>query len=170
MHIYCEPKWCTPSGRRTDGLAEPEVKDHGPGALFAQVAHLEAASVHAFLRLERELRHHGAPASLIRAARQAARQEAQHARVTRRLARRFGGVVPRVRLVTGEPRSLEAIAVENAVEGQVRERGGALLAHFQLRAAHHPEVRAAMARIAPMLAARPMQYVATGQLTNCMVS
>jgi hypothetical protein len=45
-------------------------------------------------------------------------------------------------------RDLEAIAVENAVEGCVREAFGALVASWQAVAAVDPLVRATMARIA----------------------
>jgi hypothetical protein len=45
-------------------------------------------------------------------------------------------------------RSLEGIAVENAVEGCVREALGALLASWQAQAAADPLIRAAMKRIA----------------------
>jgi hypothetical protein len=47
-----------------------------------------------------------------------------------------------------QPRSLEAIAVENATEGCVRELYGALLATFQAERARDPEVRGLMQRIA----------------------
>ena len=45
-------------------------------------------------------------------------------------------------------RSIEAMALENAVEGCVRETYGALLATYQARAARDPVVRAVMKRIA----------------------
>jgi hypothetical protein len=45
-------------------------------------------------------------------------------------------------------RSLEQLAVENAVEGCVRETYGALLATWQARAAAEPRVRAMMAAVA----------------------
>jgi hypothetical protein len=46
-------------------------------------------------------------------------------------------------------RALETIAVENAVEGCVRETFGAALAMVQAQTARDGAVRAAMARIAP---------------------
>ncbi len=118
------------------------------GAYFAEMAELEAASVTAFRRLARELAWHGAPQSLRRAARRTARDEIAHTRITRTLARRFGGkpVTPRITAVA--TRSLEAIASENAVEGCVRETFGALLATHQARASADPEVRRALRRIA----------------------
>ncbi len=46
-------------------------------------------------------------------------------------------------------RSLEALAVENAVEGCVRETMGALFAMHQAASAADPHVRATMVSIAP---------------------
>lgn len=51
---------------------------------------MEAASVHAFERLARELDAHAAPQELIAAARAAVLDEMRHARTAGRLARRFG--------------------------------------------------------------------------------
>jgi hypothetical protein len=137
-------------GRRPEGLA-PAAATSGcaVGRYFADAAHLEAASVHAFRTLARELGAHGAPASLVADAKRALRDEVRHARLTRRLARAHGGVPGPVRVAPVAPRSLEAIAVENAVEGCVRETFAALLAVHQARAAADPAVREAMAIIAP---------------------
>ena len=60
---------CT--GRRTDGIAEPSEAGDALGGLFANRAYLEAVSVHAFARLERELASYGAPNGLLRATRRA---------------------------------------------------------------------------------------------------
>jgi hypothetical protein len=76
------------------------------------------------------------------------RDEVRHARLTRALARRSG---ERVAAPVVEPvcqRSLDAIAVENAVEGCVRETYGALVATRDAEAHPDPAVRAAMRRIA----------------------
>jgi hypothetical protein len=138
---------CT--GRRPAGLVEPPLRARSElGAHFAAMAYLEAASVHAFRALRDELRHHGAPRSLIRAAERAARDERRHARMTSALARRHGGVVPPVRRERTRARSIEAIALENAVEGCVRETYGATMATYQARVAADPAVRAALERIA----------------------
>jgi hypothetical protein len=118
------------------------------GSYFAEIAHLEAAAVVAFRVLRDELRAQGAPKKLVRAAARAARDEIRHARATGALARRFGAT-PRVPVVApASPRSLEAMALENAIEGCVRETYGALLATRQARLATDPVVRAAMRRIA----------------------
>ena len=157
--MECVPD-CT--GRRPAGLvgtfdpegrgegAHPPSRSHGLllGEYFAQMARLEAASVDAFRHLRRELVAHRAPRRLIRAAERAARDEVRHARMTHALALRYGAnrVVAQVRR---QPvRTLEEIAVENAVEGCVREAFGALVAHWQSVAALDRVVRRAMARIA----------------------
>jgi hypothetical protein len=112
------------------------------------MARLEAASIAAFRHLRRELVAHRAPRRLVRAAERAARDEVRHARITGGLARRHGSepIAPRVESVA--VRSLEAVAIENAVEGCVREAFGALVASWQARAASDPVIRAAMTRIA----------------------
>lgn len=144
--LKCHPG-CT--GRRPDGLARMQTSDCDElGRYFTEVAHLEAASVAAFRALGRELAVYGAPRSLRRAVRRAARDEVRHARLTRDLALRFGGryVPPDV---TAKPApSLETIARENATEGCVRETYGALVATYQAQAAADPQVRSAMTQIA----------------------
>jgi hypothetical protein len=136
-------------GRRPAGLqwSEPGGAT-GPGGYFAELARLEAASVAAFRTLRDELHLQGAPKKLVRAAGRAARDEVRHARATAALARRFGAEPRCARVEARAPKSLEAMAIENAAEGCVRETFGALLATWQARAAGDPVVRAAMMRIA----------------------
>lgn len=140
-------------GRRPEGLrgqrldakacASPvDLGDH-----FALAAHLEAASVIAFRRLELELRRFGAPASFARRARRARADEINHARDTAALARRFGGIVSAVDVAPMAVRDLFALALENAVEGAVRETYGALVAAFQAERAAS-ELRPLYRRIA----------------------
>jgi hypothetical protein len=136
-------------GRLTDGLAPPELAGDVLGAFFAESAWLEAASIHSFERLARELADHAAPDELVQAARTAAKDEARHARALARLARKYDAEIPRVVHRDGPTRSLEAIAIENAVEGCVGETYGALVAHWQAEHASDREVREAMATIAP---------------------
>ena len=131
-------------GRRFDGLEEVAC-----GEDFARASWLEAASIHAFRRLARELRAHGAPEELVAAARAAAKDEARHARLMTRLAKRFGAKVPRVEYTDRGVRDLEAIARENAVEACVGETYGALVAEVQARRARDAEVRDVMRSIAP---------------------
>jgi hypothetical protein len=136
-------------GRRPAGLVAARGGGAGMvGAWFARMAHLEDASVAAFLRLADELAGLGAPRALVVAARTAAGDEVRHARITARLARRFGGRVERATVERIDARPLEAVAVENAAEGCVGETWGALVALHQARVARDPAVRAALARIA----------------------
>jgi hypothetical protein len=142
---------CGPTGRRPAGLAAAAATANdgcGVGEYFAAAAHLEAASVHAFRSLARALRRHGAPARLIARAVTAARDEIRHARVTRALAAQHGARVARVAVTPSAVPSLEALALDNAREGCVRETFGALVAAWQARAAADSDVRAAMADIA----------------------
>jgi hypothetical protein len=136
-------------GRRPAGLRRPRRfgRVDVVGAHFARMAHMEAASVEAFRRLGRELVAHGAPAHLIGAARAAVDDERRHARMVGRLARRRGVTPPPVEIAAQPLRSLEAIALENAVEGCVMETWGAVEATWQARAAHDPLVRAVMGRL-----------------------
>jgi hypothetical protein len=121
----------------------------GPAAACdPRASYLEAASVDAFERLTRELEAHRAPARLRAASRRAARDEVRHARVMKKLARRAGGHVPAVHLEARHVRSLEEMAVENAVEGCVRETFGAAVAMIQAERAGDARVRRAMRRIA----------------------
>ena len=134
-------------GRRPDGF------DCGPGDMAAlgdylgAISRLEAASVDAFRSLRDELAAFGAPRRLVNAAGRAARDEIRHARSTRALARRAGGRAERPVILRRGRRSLEAVALDNAVEGCVRETFGALLATAQAQSAQDPVVRAAMQRI-----------------------
>jgi hypothetical protein len=138
---------CT--GRRLDGLSAPKIDCDDPlGAWFAEAAWLEAASVGAFRRLARELRAHGAPAHLIAAANDAARDEIRHARLMTRFAKKHGAIVPGVVVEKMGVRDLESIARENAVEGCVGETYGAALAMQQRTHAQHADVREAMRAIA----------------------
>lgn len=137
-------------GRRPEGLAQGAVAWGACTSLvthFVENAYLEAASVVAFRRLELELRRFGAPETLIARARRARVEEIDHARETARLARQHGGVVPTLDVKPMERRELLAIALENAVEGCVRETYGALVAAFQAERCA-PELRPLHRRIA----------------------
>lgn len=137
-------------GRIPAGLARATVKRASSplGDYFASAAHLEAAAVHAFRRLHDELAASGAPPRLLRAARRAQRDEVRHVRVTARLARRFGGTPAPARVSQLPLRALDAVALENAVEGCVRETFGALFASFQAANALDSEIAQAMDVIA----------------------
>jgi hypothetical protein len=140
---------CT--GRLTAGYVAPERADaaRGDGERFADMAWLEAVSVHAFARLERELTVHGASATLLRDARRARRDEVRHTAMTARLARRAGGVVRMPEPPARAPvRSLFEIALENAVEGCVRETYGAVAGLVEARTTRDRSLRRAMGTIA----------------------
>ncbi|HWB81496.1 MAG TPA: ferritin-like domain-containing protein [Nannocystaceae bacterium] len=114
----------------------------------ACAAHAEAASVGAFLALRHELAAHGAPRELCERMLAAARDEIGHARAMSRIAAQRGAVPERARFDRVGVRSLEAIAIENAIEGCVRETWSALEACAQAREAADSEIRRAMRRIA----------------------
>ena len=137
-------------GRRPRGLrrARAPITSSAVGRYFARVAHLEAASVHAFTILHDELAAVGAPAELRRATRAAVRDEIRHARVTSTLARRHGAEPAEPRISRGRPRSLEKILFENAVEGCVRETFGALVAMWQASHTRDPELAKVIQKIA----------------------
>ena len=149
--IVVECDKCTISGRRPAGLVRHRRAGaaNALGRFFATASHLEAASVVAFEGLAGDLRRLGAPAELVRAARRSAEDEVRHARETARLARRHGAEPPALRVVPGRRvRSMAAVAVENAVEGCVRETFGALVAAWQAAHAEDPRIARTMACIA----------------------
>ena len=143
-------------GRRPHGLvASRSSRKRSPrrsrrilGDYLARAAHLEAASVHAFRQLARDLAAHGAPQDLLVGAARAARDEARHARVTSELARIRGGRPAPAVVRPCPPRALGAVALENAVEGCVRETFGAAVATWQGLHATDPAIARAMRRIA----------------------
>jgi hypothetical protein len=142
------------TGRRPEGLAPPEVDARFAGAAdptaryLAEMAWLEAASVPAFERLTRELEAHGAPRRLLDASRRAVAEEVRHARTMGALATRAGARVGEPTVDVRAVRSLEDIAIENAVEGCVRETFGAVVAAVQARRARDARFRTAMKGIA----------------------
>jgi len=143
-----EPYPC--EGRRPAGLCGAEQRSRNAFVRhLADAAWLEAASVIAFRQLRSELHSQRAPRRLLRAISRSTRDERRHARTSKALARRFGVPVAPVQSQPPAPRSLLEIALENAVEGCVRETWGALIALRQAARATEPRVRATMSRIAP---------------------
>lgn len=135
-------------GRRPAGLVERAPQSRtAVGATFAALAHLEAASVVAFRRMARELQAFGAPGALVQAARDAARDELRHTRLTRALAVRLGAVIAPVTIAPATVRSLLDFALENAREGCVGETFGAALACWQAEVATDAEIRRAAEEI-----------------------
>jgi hypothetical protein len=143
--------WMGPcAGRRPEGWiaggpaeTKSRLADH-----FAMMAELEAASVTAFEVLAAELEYHGAPSELIARLREAAREEVRHAHDTGELARAFGASPSPARVEPRPIRSLEAIAIDNAVEGCVRETFGAAMGCYQAEAAADPNIAALMRTLA----------------------
>jgi len=138
-----------------EGRAHAALSTHAEGAgptplaaWLARAAHAEAASVKAFVSLARELDAHGAPSTLVAACHAAATDEIDHARRMGALAASFGGRPTKPRMGPTPVRTLLELAVENAVEGCVRETWSAMVAHWQALHASEPAVRRLMAHIA----------------------
>src|SRR6185312_2291637 len=128
--------------------AEPVDRVDAIEQFFVRSAALEAASVHAFRRLADELRRHGAPDELAQRAGASAAQEVVHARIVGEMARRYGATPVAVRLPEAGERTLLELAIDNAIEGCVRETFGAAVAQWQAATARDKRVRRAMRRIA----------------------
>jgi hypothetical protein len=142
-------------GRRPEGVLELQLSLSTATAAehYARAAYLETAAILSFQQLAFDLQALRAPASLLEEARQAARDEARHARISLRLARRFAGgqelaAWPRLpRPVRRAPRVFD-VAVENATGGCVNETFGTWLQLHQAEHALEPELRAVAAEIA----------------------
>jgi len=129
-------------GRRPDGLLEPKSRRANPLAdYYASIAHLEQAAVMAFDVIERELARFGAPQHLRDRARRARADEIRHAQQMAQFASCLGAQVPSTHAAPSSERSLLAAALENAVEGCVREAWGALSAHYQSATTRDPEAQ-----------------------------
>lgn len=136
-------------GRRPAGLAGARKRCASVASgHLARAAFYEAASVHAFVQLARELRRHRAPRTLVTAVRRAAAEEIDHARSMSALARARGSVPPPVEVAPPRRRSIEALAIENAREGLVGETWSAMIALWQSVHAPDAQLRATYARIA----------------------
>ncbi|HEU5059402.1 MAG TPA: hypothetical protein VFU21_22870, partial [Kofleriaceae bacterium] len=83
-------------GRRPAGWTPSAASGATPAAHLARCAELEEVSVHAFLRLARELGELGAPPALVAAARAAAADEVRHAALMGGLARALGAAPPAI--------------------------------------------------------------------------
>jgi len=126
---------------------------------FSEVTRLEESAVAAFDIMIDELVGLGAPVVLVDAARRARADEVRHTSMMGELACAFGGEPNRSEPVTLESaRTPYEIALENAVEGCVRETYGALVAAHQANAAADPAV------------ARAMQVVADDEIRHAELS
>jgi len=146
-------------GRRPRGLVESAPTAAGAssggnpalrevGSFFARMAALEDAAVFAFSAVAAELDAFGAPRELVHAARDAAADEVRHGRIGASLARRYGVEATSPEVSAQAPRGLFEFALENIVEGCVRETFGAAVARYQAGYARDPQVRAQLAHIA----------------------
>jgi hypothetical protein len=161
--LHCAWDYCpAPSSNSTDDgcslgkgrppagfVPRPIVGADPRGRFFALAAQLEAASVPSFAILARDLTDHGAPRHLVDAARRAGRDEVRHARVMTALARRYAVEPPTLRTTRRwTARSLESIAIENAVDGCVQETYAALDASWMAHHARDARVRRALQVVA----------------------
>ncbi len=150
--IQCQTRVsrCPNCGRMPAGLkwASAAAQPSAVAAQLAAAAHLEGASVFAFQALKRELVAHRAPLQLVVRARSAQRDEKRHHSAISGLAIRFGASVPTVEVEPTGIRTLVEMAIENAVEGCVRETYGAAVAALQGESAGNLSVRRAMRAIA----------------------
>lgn len=151
--LSCWDTSCCSMGRRPEGLVDVDAAGGDAiGVYFANACRMEAASVPAFIALRDELVMYGASMDLVARAEDAMDDEVRHTRITAALARRFGaregawGDPPKVER-RGQ-RSVEEIALENAVEGCVNEAYAALLVAWQGEHAVDPHVSSAMLAIA----------------------
>ncbi len=116
----------------------------------ARMAYLKAVSVFAFERLEREPAAHSATPNLLRDTRRARRDEIRHTVMASRLAKRNG--VSKIDLPsppgTSHSLSLFEIALENAVEGCVRETYGAVCGLVDAKTMGDRSIQLAMRAIA----------------------
>lgn len=138
------------AGRRPDGLATSRsVQSSSAVACWlARAARLETAAVAAFAYLARDLKRIGAPKSLIARAEKAALDEIRHARAVQEIALVKGATPSEVHIQPEAKRTLLSMALENAVEGCVRECWGALVAHHQATASSDQELRRLWTEIA----------------------
>lgn len=148
LYVECSfPVECV-GGRKPAGLHAPRHRARGAGEWLARMAWMEAASVPAFEDLARDLERLGAPGVLVRGAVRAGEDERRHARAVARLARARGASIPRVVRTAARSPTLRELALDNAVEGGVRETFGALLASVQAERAGDRDVRDTMRVIA----------------------
>ncbi|WP_394833648.1 hypothetical protein LVJ94_44795 [Pendulispora rubella] len=134
--------------RRPSGYSGNLVNAREVGEYFALRSELQEASVLAFRLLATDLESHRAPAALVRAAKRAGRDDERHAQMTASLARRHGASTAVPKLERPSPRPIEDVAIENAVEGCVRETFLALISSRQAETAKDDTIRAAMKTIA----------------------
>jgi hypothetical protein len=139
---YCE-------GRLHQGAECSETRSSTMmGSWFARAAQAEATSVQSFLILAKQLKALGAPQELQDACMQASVDEVLHARQMVQLAHKHGSDLPKLSFGTYSEKSALDLAMENVVEGCVREGFAALQALHQAQHAKDPSIRSTMSKIA----------------------
>lgn len=151
-YVLCAYDYQIPciAGRLPAGIAftqESEVQQE-VGAYFAQLAYLEEAATIAFSFLASELAALQAPESFGLEAERAREDEQDHMLLTQALTQRYSGTLREVEVAPFTQRPLVEIAMDNAVEGCVRETYGTLMAMWQSLTAEDLVVRAVMEKIA----------------------
>jgi hypothetical protein len=139
---------CPIEGRRPPGLVTRQATTALLGDYFAECTWLEAASVVAFRELATALHELGAGAPLTDACLAAAQEEERHAVVVGALARRFDGRLRDVEVRRPASHGAFDLALDNMVEGVVRETFGAAVALWRAEHAADAEVRSVMREIA----------------------
>jgi hypothetical protein len=137
-------------GRRPEGFSAPKPRTDVSelGDYFARAAYHDVASANAFLRLGRELEEHGAPACLVDGCVAAHRAELRHAESLGDLAEDYGVFCDGPPSLVMSVRPIVAVALENVVEGLVRETYGAVVATLRARSAGKAKIRRVMKSIA----------------------
>ncbi len=137
-------------GRRPPGMLGVNAPCSGleVGDYFAEVAALENAAVEAFEVVRSHLARFGAPQALQREAERAQADEVRHAQQMGALAVRYGATPAKHRSESRHDQTLLEFALDNAVEGCVRETFGAACAAFQAVKASDPVVRATLRQVA----------------------
>lgn len=141
--LYCEGHSsgyiCT-GGRRPIGHIEHQLPSRELPDFLAHGARLEAASVLAFSQLAERLQAWGAPGTLVDRCHKAAAEEAQHADLLGALARAAGNeVAPATQHHVAV--DLVGAALDNAIEGCVREAWSALACAVSARRARSSALR-----------------------------
>lgn len=152
IHVTCSGiyRFAQEGRRPLAGLERepPRSVTSALGAILAELAYLEAASILAFSELATQLERLGAPAELIERCLAAAADERRHADVLGTLARQHGGVPIEPRAHTRDTLGLFELARHNAVEGCVLESFAALIACVRAATARDPVLRHAYRSIA----------------------
>lgn len=145
-----EPEGGCSEGRRPTGLvACPRGGlERSVGDYLAEAAFLESAAIVAFEQMADALRSFGAPARLVRAAESARADEIRHARTMTILAHHYGARPVDVEVAETPAHTVESLAIENAVEGCVRETYAVVRAMWQSQNAEDGRIRSALSMIA----------------------